>query len=73
MLEDDVRATTQQVLVTNHPTKNDQTGSSKPSNQSRQTRKGRAEQQQQNQARLTLLNILYERLLLMIRDLSDFR
>ena len=35
MLENDVRATSQQVLVTNHSTKNDKMGSSKPSNQSR--------------------------------------
>ena len=35
MLEDDVRAATQQVLVTNHLTKDNEAGSSKPSNQSR--------------------------------------
>ena len=42
MLKDDVRTTTQQVLVTNRSTKDDKTGSSKPSNQSRQASKGRA-------------------------------
>ncbi|RVW23798.1 hypothetical protein CK203_098004 [Vitis vinifera] len=36
MLEDDVRVASQQVLVTNHPTKNDKTRSSKFSNQLRQ-------------------------------------
>ena len=36
MLEDDVRAASQQVLVTSQPTKNNEVGSSKPSNQSRQ-------------------------------------
>ena len=39
MLEDDVRATAQQVLVTNCQTKDNEAGSSKPSNQSRQTSK----------------------------------
>ena len=39
MLEDDVRAVFQQVLVTNHLTKNDKVESSKPSNQSRQGNK----------------------------------
>ncbi|RVW71300.1 hypothetical protein CK203_060119 [Vitis vinifera] len=34
MLEDDVRAATQQVLVTNHITKDNKEGTSKPSNQS---------------------------------------
>ena len=39
MLEDDVRVTSQQVLVTNHSTKNDKTRSSKPSNQLRESNK----------------------------------
>ena len=45
MLEDDVWAATQQVLVTNFSTKDDEAGSSKPSNQSRQASKRRAGQQ----------------------------
>ncbi|RVW67761.1 hypothetical protein CK203_065005 [Vitis vinifera] len=40
MLEDDVRAATQQVLVTNCHTWHDHARSSKPSNQSRQANKG---------------------------------
>ena len=72
MLEDDVRAASQQVLVTNNLTKNDNTGSSKPSNQLRQANKRRNNLQQQ-QIILTLLNISYERLLSQIHDLSDFR
>ncbi|KAL6321041.1 hypothetical protein AAG906_012023 [Vitis piasezkii] len=36
MLEDEVRAASQQVLVTNRPTKNNEARSSKPLNQSRQ-------------------------------------
>ena len=42
MLEDDVRAASQQVLVTNRLTKNNEAGSSKPSNQLRQASKRRA-------------------------------
>ena len=40
MLEDDVRAATQQVLVTNCHTRHDHARSSKPSNQLRQANKG---------------------------------
>ena len=40
MLEADVYTTTQQVLVTNRPTRNDHARSSKPSIQLRQTNKG---------------------------------
>ena len=39
MLEDEVRAASQQVLVTNRPTKNNEARSSKPLNQSRQASK----------------------------------
>ena len=39
MLEDDVRAASQQVLFTNHSTNNDKAESSKPLNQSRQGKK----------------------------------
>ena len=42
MLKDNVWTTTQQVLVTNRPTKDDEARSSKPSNQLRQASKGRA-------------------------------
>lgn len=40
LLEDDVRVATQQVLVTNRPTRNDHIGSFKPSNQLRQANMG---------------------------------
>ena len=73
MLKDDVQVATQQVLVTNHPTKDNEARSFKPSNQSRQASKRRASHQQQNQVRLTPFNISYERLLLMICGLSNFR
>ena len=39
MLEDEVRAASQQVLVTHRPTKNNEARSSKPLNQSRQASK----------------------------------
>ncbi|RVW19398.1 hypothetical protein CK203_117078 [Vitis vinifera] len=73
MLEDDVQVATQQVLVTNLPTKDDKIGSSKPLNQSRQASKRRDDQQQQNQEKLTSVSISYERLLPMIHILSDIR
>ena len=47
MLEDGVRAMSQQVLVTNRLTKNNEVGSSKPSNQLRRASKRWASQQQQ--------------------------
>ena len=42
-------------------------------NQQRQMGRGQGGQQQSNQANLTLLKILYEKFLPMIRELSDFR
>ena len=41
MLEDDVKATSQQVLVTNQSAKNDKARSCKPSNQMRQVAKNK--------------------------------
>ena len=46
ILENDVRAASQQVLVTNYLTKNDKVGSSKPLNQLRQANKRRNNRQQ---------------------------
>ena len=71
MLEDDVRSTTQQVLVTSQPAKNDSTKGSKTTSQRRQMGKGQDGQQHSNQANL-ILNISYEKLLPMICELSDF-
>ena len=73
ILEDEVRATTQQVLVTSRLAINDSARSSKAMSQQRQMGRGQGGQQQSNQANLTLLKILYEKFLPMIRELSDFR
>ena len=73
MLKDDVRAATQQVLVTSRLAINDSARSSKAMSQQRQWVEGKADKQQSNQANLILLKILYEKFLPMIRELSDFR
>ena len=73
ILEDEVRATTQQVLVTSRLAINDSARSSKAMSQQRQWVEGKADKQQSNQANLILLKILYEKFLPMIRELSDFR
>ena len=73
MLEDDVCAANQQVLVTSRPAENYSSRSSKTTSQRRQTCKGQDGQRQSNQDDLTPLNISYEKLLPMIRDLFDFR
>ena len=68
MLEENVRAITQQVLVTSRPDRNDSTGGSKPANQLRQASKGWDRQQQPSQVGLTPLSISYNKLLPIIRD-----
>ena len=73
MLEDDIRAATQQVLVTSRPTKNDSARSSKTTSQRRQMGRGQGKQRQSNQANLISLNISYEKFLPMICELSNFR
>lgn len=72
MLEDDVWAASQQVLVTNYLTNNVKAGSSTPSNQSRQSNR-RQDNRQQQEVRLIPLSISYERLLQQIQDLLNFR
>ncbi|RVW75402.1 hypothetical protein CK203_062315 [Vitis vinifera] len=73
MLEDGVRAATQQVLVTSQPTRSDLARSFKTTSQRRQMGKGQDRQQQSNQASLIPLNISYDKLFPMIRDLFDFK
>ena len=73
MLEDNVRVTRQHVLITSRPTKNDHVRSTKPTNQLSQANKGQDSQQQPTQTGLTPINISYNKLFPMKRDLSDFR
>ena len=72
MLKDNVLEASQHILVTNHPAKNDKARNSKPSNQSRKGNR-RQDGWHQHQVRLTPLSIFYERLLLQICNLSNFR
>ena len=73
MLEDDVHATTQQILVTRPSARNDVKKSSKPPNQQRLSSGKQGEQSHSELSPLTPLTVLYEKLLPMIRELSDFR
>ena len=73
MLEDDVRAATQQILVTGQSARNDTARNLKPSSQRRLPNRGQGEQCQPDQSPLTPLTISYEKLLPMICELSDFR
>ncbi|KAL6324749.1 hypothetical protein AAG906_017089 [Vitis piasezkii] len=72
MLEDDVRAANQHVLVTSWNARNESTESSKSKHQHRKTGK-RQDGQQPAQPNLTLLSISYYKLLSMIQDLFNFR
>ena len=73
MLEDDVRAITQQILVTRQSARNDTERSSKPPNQQRSSGHRQGEQSHPEQPPLTPLTVSYEKFLPMIQDLSDFR
>ena len=69
MLKDDVRTISQQILVTNRPAKNNKARNSNPLNN--QSRQGGWRQWQP--LRFTLLTISYEKLLLLIWELSEFK
>ena len=73
MLEDDVHAATQQILVTGQSAKNDEIRNPKAMSQRRQPSKGLGEQRQPDQSNLTPLNVSYEKLLPMIHEISVFR
>lgn len=73
MLENDVHATIQQILVTGQSAKNDAIRSSKPSNQRKPPSRGQGNQRQPNLSSLIPFTISYEKLLPMILKLSDFR
>ncbi|WKA08968.1 hypothetical protein VitviT2T_026648 [Vitis vinifera] len=73
MLEDDVRAATQQVLVAGRPSRGNLERNTKPPDRAKQS-----DQRQEGPSRpemppLTPLSISYEKLLPMIQDLSDFK
>ena len=73
MLEDDVRAATQQILVAGQTSRSDAERSSKLPDRPRPSGRRQEEQRRPEQSPLTPLSISYEKLLPMIQDMSDFR
>ncbi|KAL6318399.1 hypothetical protein AAG906_041160 [Vitis piasezkii] len=73
MLEDDVRAATQQILVAGQASRSGAERSSKLSDRPRPSDRRQEEQSRPELPPLTPLSISYEKLLPMIQDLSDFR
>ena len=73
MLEDDVRAATQQILVTGQTSRSGAERSTKPPDQPRSSGRKQEEQGSPERPPLTPLSISYEKLIPMIQDLSDFR
>ncbi|XP_034707008.1 uncharacterized protein LOC117930459 [Vitis riparia] len=73
MLEDDIHAATQQILVTRQPFRSDVARSSKPLSQQRPLNRRQGEQRQLDSPPLTPLIVSYEKFLPMIRELFDFR
>lgn len=71
MLEDDVCAATQQILVADQTMRNDAVRNLKPSSQRGPLNREQGEQCQQ--IPLTSLILMYEKLLPLIRELPDFR
>ena len=75
-LEDNIRATTQTVMITNQPTEKDKSTGKKLSNKGQNGDGKRPRDQSQKRrepSQFTLLNISYERLLPLIHDLPDFK
>nr|CAN69878.1 hypothetical protein VITISV_015633 [Vitis vinifera] len=73
MLEDDVRAATQQVLVAGRPARNSMEGSNKPPDRPKPSDRKQEGPSRPEMPPLTPLSISYEKLLPMIQGLSDFR
>ncbi|XP_034672510.1 uncharacterized protein LOC117904099 [Vitis riparia] len=73
MLEDDVRAATQQVLVAGQSSKGSTEGSTKPPDRPRPSDRRQEGPSRPEVPPLTPLSITYEKLLPMIQNLSDFR
>ncbi|RVW80455.1 hypothetical protein CK203_042289 [Vitis vinifera] len=73
MLEDDVRAATQQVLVAGRPSRGDAERNAKPPDRPRPSDRRQEGPSRPDRPPLTPLSISYEKLLPMIQGLSDFR
>ncbi|RVW23325.1 hypothetical protein CK203_100932 [Vitis vinifera] len=73
MLEDDVRAATQQILVAGQASRSGAERSAKIPDRPRSFDRRREEQSCPEQPSLTPFSISYEKLLAMIHDMSDFR
>ncbi|KAJ9709925.1 hypothetical protein PVL29_001418 [Vitis rotundifolia] len=73
MLEDDVRAATQQILVAGQASRSGVERNAKLPDRPRSSGRRQEEQSRPERPPLTPLSISYEKLLPMIQDLSDFR
>ncbi|RVX06312.1 hypothetical protein CK203_027556 [Vitis vinifera] len=73
MLEDDVRAATQQVLVVGRPSGNNSERNTKPPDRPKPSDRRQEGPSRPERPPLTPLSISYEKLLPMIQDLSDFK
>ncbi|RVW67388.1 hypothetical protein CK203_061266 [Vitis vinifera] len=73
MLEDDVRAATQQVLVAGRPSRGEAERNAKPPDRPRPSDRRQEGPSRPDRPPTTPLSILYEKLLPMIQGLSDFR
>nr|CAN67948.1 hypothetical protein VITISV_002484 [Vitis vinifera] len=73
MLEDDVRATTQQILVAEQTSRSGAERSAKPPDRPRSFSRRQEEQSRLELPPLTPLSISYEKLLPMIQNMFDFR
>ena len=73
MLEDEVCAATQQVLVAGQPSRGDVERNAKPSDRPRSSDRRQEGSSRPDRPPLTPLSISYEKLLPMIQGLSDFR
>ncbi|RVW70453.1 hypothetical protein CK203_058325 [Vitis vinifera] len=73
MLEDDVRAATQQVLVAGRPSRGNAERNAKPPDRPRPSDRRQEGPSRPDRPPLTPLSISYEKLLPMIQGLSDFR
>ena len=73
MLEDDVRAATQQVLVAGRPSRSNSERDTKPPDRPKPSERRQEGPSRPEMPPLTPLSISHEKLLPMIQDLSDFK